>query len=114
MFLLWSHGFSMCSLQMSVLFVLMRVEISLFSSGILGSCGVFCLSSFCVLFCCEWVVVGRSLSVLRIMSTGMCFLAAWQSMLVNVLFASCMSVGGCSAVKASSVSCMNLSQSAFL
>ena len=33
---------------------------------------------------------------------------------VNVLFASCMSVGGCSAVKASSVSCVNLSQSAFL
>ena len=35
-------------------------------------------------------------------------------MLVNVLFASCMSVGGCSAVNASSVSCVNLSQSAFL
>ena len=33
-------------------------------------------------------------------------------MLVNVLFASCMSVGGCSAEKASSVSCVNLSQSA--
>ena len=33
---------------------------------------------------------------------------------VNVLFASCMSVGGCSAVKASSVSCVNLSQSTFL
>ena len=32
--------FSMCSLQISVLFVLMRVEISLFSSGMLGSCGV--------------------------------------------------------------------------
>ena len=31
----------MCSLQISVLFVLMRVEIYLFSSGILGSCGVF-------------------------------------------------------------------------
>ena len=29
-------------------------------------------------------------------------------MLVNVLFASCMSVGGCIAVKASSVSCVNL------
>ena len=35
-------------------------------------------------------------------------------MLVNVLFASCMSVGGCSAVKASSVSCVNLSHSTFL
>ena len=33
MFFLWSHGFSMCSLQISVLFVSMRVEISLFSSG---------------------------------------------------------------------------------
>ena len=30
-------------------------------------------------------------------------------MLLNVLFASCMSVGGCSAVKAFSVSCVNLS-----
>ena len=29
---------------------------------------------------------------------------------MNVLFASCMSVGGCMAVKASSVSCVNLSQ----
>ena len=38
MFLLWSHGFSMCSLQISVLFVLMRVEIFLFSSGMLGCC----------------------------------------------------------------------------
>ena len=46
MFFLWSHGFSMCSLQISVLFVLMRVEISLFSSGILGYCGVFLLVQF--------------------------------------------------------------------
>ena len=62
----------------------------------------FCWSGFSVL------------SVLRILPTGMCFFPAWYSMLVNVLFASCMSVGGCSAVKASSVSCVNLSQSAFL
>ena len=41
MFLLCSHGFSICSIQISVLFVLMRVEISLFNSGILGSCCVF-------------------------------------------------------------------------
>ena len=46
MFFLWSHGFSMCSLQISVLFVLMRVEISLFSSGMLGCCGVFLLVQF--------------------------------------------------------------------
>ena len=46
MFFLWSHGFSMCSLQISVLFVLMRLEISLFSSGILGCCGVFLLVQF--------------------------------------------------------------------
>ena len=39
MFVLWSHAFSMCSLQISVLFVSMRVEISLFSSGMLGCCG---------------------------------------------------------------------------
>ena len=31
---------------MSVLFVFMRVKISLFSSGILGSCGVFLLVKF--------------------------------------------------------------------
>ena len=52
--------------------------------------------------------------MLRILRTGMCLFPAWYSMLVNVLFASCMSVGGCSAEKASSVSCVNLSQSAFL
>ena len=46
MFFLWSHGFSMCSLQISVLFVSMRVEISLFSSGMLGCCGVFLLVQF--------------------------------------------------------------------
>ena len=46
MFLLCSHGFSMCSLQISVLFVLMRVEISLFNSGILGSFGVFLFVKF--------------------------------------------------------------------
>ena len=58
---------------------------------------------------------GRSLSVLlRILPTGMYVFPALYSMLVNVLFASCMSVGGCSAAKASSVSCVNLSQSAFL
>ena len=32
-FRLWSHGFSMCSFQISVLLVLMRVEISLFNSA---------------------------------------------------------------------------------
>ena len=64
MFFLWSHGFSMCSLPISVLFVLMRVEISLFSSGMLGCCGVFLLVQFlCVILlrmscgrsclCCE-------------------------------------------------------------
>ena len=42
------------------------------------------------------------------------FLPALYGMLVNVLFASCMSVGGCIAVKASSVSYVNLSKSAFL
>ena len=46
MFRLWSHGFSMCSFQISVLFVLMRVDISLFNSGILRSCGVFLLVKF--------------------------------------------------------------------
>ena len=76
MFLLWSHGFSMGFLQISVLFVLMKVGISLFSSGILGSCGVFLLVQFL------WAILlrigcGKSLSVLRILPTGMCFLLAW-------------------------------------
>ena len=75
-FLLWSHGLSMCSLQSSVLFVLMRMEICLFNSGILGSCGVFLL----VKFLCAILLrmgCGRSLSVLRILPTGMCFLPVW-------------------------------------
>ena len=76
MFLLWSHGFSMCSLQISVLFVLNRVEISLFSSGVLGCCGVFLLVQFlCVIL--FRMSCGRSLSVLRILPTGMYFFPAW-------------------------------------
>ena len=76
MFLLWSHGFSMCSLQISVLFVLMRVEISLFSSGMLGCCGVFLLVQFlCVILL--RMSCRRSLSVLRILPTGMYFFPAW-------------------------------------
>ena len=54
----------------------MRVEISLFNSGILGSWGVFLL----VKFLCAILLrmgCGRSLSVLRILPTGMCFLPAW-------------------------------------
>ena len=46
MFRLWSHGFSMCSFQISVLFVLIRVEISLYNSGLLGSWCVFLLVKF--------------------------------------------------------------------
>ena len=66
----------MCSLQISVLFVLIRVVISLFSSGILGSYGVFLLVKFlCVILL--RMDCGRSLSVLRILPTGMCFLPAW-------------------------------------
>ena len=76
MFLLWSHGFSMCSPQISVLFVLMRVEISLFSSGMLGCCGVFLLVQFlCVILL--RMSCGRSLSVLLILPTGMYFFPAW-------------------------------------
>ena len=76
MFFLWSHGFSMCSLQISVLFVLMRLEISLFSSGILGCCGVFLLVQFLCLILLR-MSCGRRLSVLRILPTGMCFFPAW-------------------------------------
>ena len=68
MFFLWSHGFSMCSLQISVLFVSMRVEISLFSSGMLGCCGVFLLVQFLCLILLR-MSCGRSLSVLRILPT---------------------------------------------
>ena len=66
----------MCSFQIDVLFVLMRVEISLFNSGILRSCGVFLL----VKFMCDILSrmgCGRSLSVLHILPTGMCFFPAW-------------------------------------
>ena len=62
----------MCSLQVSVLTVFMSVDISLFNSGILGSCGVFLL----IKFLCAILLrmgCGRSVSVLRILSTGMCF-----------------------------------------
>ena len=69
MFLLWS-------LQISVLFVVMRVEISLFNSGILGSCGVFLLVK-CICVILLRMGCGRSLSVLRILPTGMSFLPAW-------------------------------------
>ena len=65
-----------CVPSRCLLFVLMRVEISLFNSGILGSCGVFLL----VKFLCAILLrmgCGRSLSVLRILPTGMCFLPAW-------------------------------------
>ena len=113
MFFLWSHGFSTCSLQISVLPVSMRVETSLSSSGMLGCCGVFLLVQFLCLILLR-MSCGRSLSVLRILPTGMCFFPALYSMLVNVPPAPRMSVGGCSAAKASSVSCVNLSQSAFL
>ena len=52
----------MCSLQISVLFVLMRVDISLFSSGMLECCGVFLLVQFlCVILL--RMSYGRSLSV---------------------------------------------------
>ena len=64
----------MCSLQISVLFVLMRVEISLFSSGMLGCCGVFLLVQFLCLILLR-MSCGRSLSVLRILPTGMMFLS---------------------------------------
>ena len=41
-FLRLSHGFSMCSLQIYVLFLLMRVEISLFSSAYWDLVACFC------------------------------------------------------------------------
>ena len=64
--------FFMCSLQISVLFVIMRVKISLFNSGILRSCGVFLLVKF---LCAILLRIGcsRNLSVFRILPTGMCF-----------------------------------------
>ena len=66
----------MCSLQISVLFVPMRVGIFLFNSGILGSCSVFLLVKLlgAILLC---MGCSRRLSVLRILPTGMCFLPAW-------------------------------------
>ena len=58
----------MCSFQISVLFVLMRVVISLFNSGILGSCGLFLLVKFLCAILLR-MACGRSLSVLRILPT---------------------------------------------
>ena len=72
----WSHGFPMCSLQTSVLFVPMGVEISLFSSGMRGCCGVSLLVKFLCLILLR-MSCGRSLSVPRILPTGMCFFPAW-------------------------------------
>ena len=69
--------FFMCSFQISVLLVLMRVDISLFNSGILGSCGLFLLVKFLCAMHLLRMGCGRSLSVLRILPTGMCFLPAW-------------------------------------
>ena len=66
----------MCPPQISVLFVLMRVEISLFSSGMLGCCGVFLLVQFLGVILLR-MACGRSLSLLRILSTGMYFFPAW-------------------------------------
>ena len=99
----WSHGLSMCSFQISVLFVPMRVEISLFSSGTLGSRGVS-LPAKSLRDTLPRMGCGRSLSASRILPTGTCFLPAWQSMLVNIPPASCTHVGGCSAAKATPVS----------
>ena len=86
--------FDVFSPNICLFFVFIRMEISLFNTGIVGSCGVFLL----VMFLCAILLrmgYGRSWSVLRILPTGMCCFPAWYSMLVNVLFASCMSVGGC-------------------
>ena len=55
----------MCSLQISVLFVFMRMEISLFNSGIVGSCGVFLYAILlrigyefvCVAYFAKWYVL---------------------------------------------------------
>ena len=46
--------FFMCSLQISVFFMFMRMEISLFNSGIVGSCGVFLF----VVFVCAFLRMG--------------------------------------------------------
>ena len=46
------------------------------NSGILGSCGVFLLVKFLRAILLR-MGCGRSLSVLRILPTGMCFLFAW-------------------------------------
>ena len=76
----------MCSLQISVLFAFTRVENSIFNSGIVGSCGVFLFVMFLCVILLRMLGNGRSLSVLRILPTGMCCLPAWYSMLVDVLF----------------------------
>ena len=88
-----------------VLFVLMRVEISLFNSGILGSCGVFftCQVSVCYFLRMGY---GRSLSAYWYV-----FLAWLVKYVGECLVCVIMYVGRCSAVKES---CVYLSQSSFL
>ena len=57
----------------------MRVELSTMRvelSGMLGCCGVFLLAQFLCLILLR-MSCGRSLSVLRILPTGMCFFPAW-------------------------------------
>ena len=54
----------------------MKVEISLFSYGILGSCGVFLLVKLLYAILLR-MGCGRSLSVFCILPTGLCFLPDW-------------------------------------
>ena len=63
----------------------MRVEISLFNSGILGSCGVFLFVKFLCAILLR-VGCGRSLSVLRILHTAYCLVKYVGECLVCVMY----------------------------
>ena len=65
--------FFMCSFQISVLFVRMRVEFSLFNSGILGSCDVFLLVKFVCAILLR-IGCGRSLYVWCFLVLCICWL----------------------------------------
>ena len=76
MFLLWSHGFSMCFPPDFCLVCAYEGGDLFVSSGMLASCGVFLLVQFLCVILLQ-MVCGRSLSVLQILPTGMCFFPAW-------------------------------------
>ena len=98
---------------MSDLCVCMRDVISEFNSEIDGSLAFCALMLF---LCSIWCLMcsGSSLHVECVLPFGMLCLSAWRMMFVKMVFAVCMSGGGCILEKTASVSVVNCVQFAFL